>query len=92
MFLSGPVAQFKTMTKDTRLVATLFYFGAMILTLVAAFAVKDERLQRLLILVGVITQFCAYFWYSLTFIPFGRRIFKATCKRCCKSCMEEVTS
>lgn len=78
------------MTKDTRLAATLFYFGGMILTLVAAFAITDERLQRLLILVGVVVQFCAYFWYSLTFIPFGRRLFKAACRKCCSSCMEEI--
>lgn len=81
------------MTKDTRLFATLLFFGAMILTLVAAFALGDkEKLQRLLITVGVVVQFCAYFWYSLTFIPFGRRIFKSMCKSCCSKCMDEVNS
>lgn len=90
--MAGFGSQLKTMTKDTRLAATLFYFGGMILTLVAAFAVKDERLQRLLVLVGVAVQFCAYFWYSLTFIPFGRRLFKAACRKCCGSCMEEISA
>lgn len=90
-FLAGVTSQCKTMTKDTRLPATLFYFSAMALTLFAAFGLNDnEKLQRLLILTGVIVQFCAYFWYSLTFIPFGRRMFKAACKSCCNSCMEEI--
>lgn len=90
-FLAGPVTQFKTMTKDTRLIATLFYVSGMIMTLVAAFALGDnERLQRVLILTGVIVQFCAYFWYTLTFIPFGRRIFRGMCQKCCNRCMEEM--
>lgn len=89
-FLAGFTSQFKTMMKDTRLAATLFYFSGMILTLVAAFAIKNERLQRLLVILGVVIQFCAYFWYNLTFIPFGRRIFKAMCRKCCDSCMEEI--
>lgn len=80
------------MTKDTRLPATCFYFGGMILTLVACFFVANEKLQRLLVLTGVAVQFCAYFWYSLTFIPFGRRMFKAACRSCCNSCMEEIKS
>ena len=89
-FLTGFHSQFKKMTKDTRLPATIFYFGAMIVTLYAAFGISNPKPQRLLIITGVIVQFCAYFWYSLTFIPFGRRIFKTMCRSCCNKCMEEV--
>lgn len=76
------------MTKETRLPATLIFFAAMLLTLLAAFRLEGGR-QKLLVLVGVATQFCAYFWYSLTFIPFGRKIFKACCKSCCAKCFDE---
>lgn len=26
----------------------------------------------ILVLVGVVVEYCAYFWYSLSYIPFGR--------------------
>jgi len=71
------------MMQETRIMATIFYFAGMGLTLFAALGLKPEnRLQKLFILIGVGVQMCAYFWYSLTFIPFGRRIFKSMCKKC----------
>jgi Got1/Sft2-like family len=88
MFWVGPAKQFKRMLQETRIVATIIFLAAMGITLYAAFFITNERLQRLLIIVGVVVQFCAYFWYSLTFIPFGRRIFKSLCKSCCAKCFE----
>lgn len=83
MFWVGPAKQFQRMLQETRIVATIIFVLAMVLTLVAAFVIQNPSLQKLLVVVGVAVQFCAYFWYSLTFIPFGRRIFKSMCKSCC---------
>ena len=29
----------------------------------------------ILVLVGIVVEYCAYFWYSLSYIPYGRKIF-----------------
>lgn len=82
VFLSGLKAQWKRITSYGRLPTVIIFFLAMGTTLYAAFAVENERLQRLLLLIGMVVQFCAFFWYNLSFIPFGRSIFKSMCKKC----------
>lgn len=53
-------------------------------TLVLAFVLTDGPVKRLSILAAMAVQFCSYFWYSLSFIPFGRTIAKKCCKKCIK--------
>lgn len=92
-FLIGPMRQLKMMVKPTRLAATAIFFGGLILTLIAVFAVIDRaslfklnilKLKdkgTLLVLLGVLIQFGALVWYCLSYIPYAR-----TCvKNCCSS-------
>jgi len=67
-FLVGPCRQLKNMFSPVRIIATLIFIGAMVLTLVAAFVLKSQ----LLVLLAVVIQFCALVWYCLSYIPYAR--------------------
>eukprot|EP01108_Squamamoeba_japonica_P006985 TRINITY_DN57_c0_g1_i1.p1 TRINITY_DN57_c0_g1~~TRINITY_DN57_c0_g1_i1.p1 ORF type:complete len:170 (+),score=25.80 TRINITY_DN57_c0_g1_i1:124-633(+) len=77
-FLVGPMRQIRQMTKPTRYIAAIIYVLSLIGTLCAAFI--PEKPNALLCIVCVIVQFCALFWYSLSYIPFARRMFKSCAK------------
>jgi len=74
-FLVGPMRQLKMMMNPNRIIATIIYLVALILTLVAAFVLKSQ----LLVLVAVIIQFCALVWYCLSYIPFARQLLSGLC-------------
>jgi len=74
-FLVGPMRQLKMMLKPTRLIATIVYVAALVLTLVAAFVIGSS----LLVLLAVIIQFCALVWYCLSYIPFARQMCSGLC-------------
>jgi hypothetical protein len=71
MFLVGPVQQFKNMIHRKRRVSAAIYTIGLVLTLVTAFLAPE---LSWLILILVIVQWSALFWYSLSYIPFGRRM------------------
>ena len=85
MFLSGPKKQCKSMFDKKRIITTIVLLGAIILvitcgivggaTATAGTDGKDDVINpifTILVLVGVVVEYCAYFWYSLSYIPFGR--------------------
>eukprot|EP00457_Paulinella_chromatophora_P011132 gb/GEZN01011258.1/.p1 GENE.gb/GEZN01011258.1/~~gb/GEZN01011258.1/.p1 ORF type:complete len:188 (-),score=14.88 gb/GEZN01011258.1/:612-1139(-) len=76
MFLMGPKTQCKRMFEKSRWIATTVFLLSMLLTIVVAFAVKNPGL----VLVCVIIQACALFWYALSYIPYGRAMFTNCCK------------
>ena len=78
-FLFGFERQFKSMTKETRLVASSVFIGALLLTILSCFLFKS----RLLIFLCLILQICAYVWYIASYVPFGRTMIK----NCFKSCV-----
>ncbi len=78
-FLSGPKSQAKKMWHATRRVATIVYLGSLVLTLVVAFCPLPATLQKLLLLVLMICQYLAIFWYCLSYIPFAREAVKRWC-------------
>lgn len=71
-FLVGPQKQFKSMLEETRFIATIVYVGAMVMTLVAAFALKIA----VVVIVCVIVQYLAMIWYGLSYIPYARTAVK----------------
>ena len=89
LFLFGPASQCKRMFKRGRLIATLLYLLTLIGTLVFCIFVYDDtqRWERLIVILLIVLQFCALFWYTLSYIPFGRALFKKICFACC--CSEE---
>ena len=82
LFLWGPAKQCKSMFDKTRRVVTCIYLGAIvsIITLVLCrFFFSDNltlaKLTVPLLLLLLLIQYCAYFWYTLSFVPMGRTIF-----------------
>ena len=84
-FLVGPVYQLKRMTSPTRWITALVYVCAMGATLFCALGLHrvapnlNEGVEGALTLACIIVQFLAMFWYCLSYIPYGRRMFKACC-------------
>jgi hypothetical protein len=70
LFLYGPWSQIKKMFDKTRVIATSVYLAALVLTLVAAFAVGELWL----VILCLIVQFLAMLWYCLSYVPYGRTI------------------
>lgn len=89
-FLVGPKTQLKRMSSPTRWGAALIYVCAMAATLVCALLLPSitqlsQGALSALVLACLAVQFFAMFWYALSYIPYGRRMFKA----CCVSILEE---
>jgi len=79
-FLVGPLRQLKACMSPTRIITSIIFTLALVLTLVAAFVLHNE----ILVLLAVIIQFCALVWYALSYIPFARAM--------CKNCLSSVVS
>ena len=76
-FLATPKTQIKDMFKKTRWVLTLVYLGSIVGTIVMAFLLPDNL--KGLIIIMLIIQIIAYYLYTLSFVPFGRKILKKCC-------------
>ena len=76
-FLSGPLNQLKKMFQRKRVITTIVCLSSIVMTLVSAIVIK----KAVLVIIFVIIQYCSYFWYSLSFIPYGRDIFCKCIKR-----------
>lgn len=64
-FLWGPVSQVKNMFKPVRIVATIVYLVCIGLTILFCFKVQ----KVLPILLMIICQLIAGFWYNISYIP-----------------------
>ena len=71
-FLATPVSQFKDMFKKARIWFSLAYILSMIMTLVLAITLPEHL--RGLVLISLIIQIVSYFFYTLSFIPYGQKI------------------
>ncbi|CAL4952403.1 unnamed protein product [Urochloa decumbens] len=69
-FVMGPQKQLRMMFDPVRLYATAIYVGCVLLALIFALWLHD----KLLTLIAIICEICALFWYSLSYIPFARRM------------------
>lgn len=67
-FLFGPCAQIKRMFEPVRAGATIVYLLSIAATIIVAVKVG----QFIPILLCVLVQFCAYIYYCLSYIPYGR--------------------
>ncbi|KAG0274416.1 hypothetical protein BGZ95_009805 [Linnemannia exigua] len=77
-FLIGPGKQIKTMFAPVRMVASIVFLAMMAATLVVAFTTG----LYLLCLVLCIIQFLALFWYSASYVPYGRAAIKKVVGGC----------
>jgi F0F1-type ATP synthase assembly protein I len=82
-FVVGPMRQIKAMLKPTRYIAAIVFVASMIGTLCAVFVPATPN--KVLVIVCVIIQFCALWWYSLSYIPFARKLVSSLLGRCFKA-------
>jgi antibiotic biosynthesis monooxygenase (ABM) superfamily enzyme len=68
------------MTDKSRRITSLVYIVSLILTLV--FALTTNILP--LVFIFLIIQICSYYWYTLSYIPFGQKCMKKICESLCK--------
>eukprot|EP00736_Rhodelphis_marinus_P011521 Rmarinus@m.1156 len=77
MFISGPWNHVKKMFEKTRVMATCAYLFCLLLTLVLSFVQPIGGGGDIpLILLLIILQYATLFWYTLSFIPYGRTLVK----------------
>ncbi|KAI1304874.1 hypothetical protein EDD11_005047 [Mortierella claussenii] len=67
-FLIGPGKQIKTMFAPVRMFASIVFLAMIAVTLLVAFTLESA----ILCLILCIIQFLALFWYSASYIPYGR--------------------
>uniref|UniRef100_A0A7S3DMN6 Vesicle transport protein n=1 Tax=Entomoneis paludosa TaxID=265537 RepID=A0A7S3DMN6_9STRA len=73
MFLAGPQRQFRLMFDATRYMTSMVYLGCLAATLVLLFIPMPRGLKLLLLVTLTLCQFLASCWYTLSYIPYGRR-------------------
>ncbi|KAE9464712.1 hypothetical protein C3L33_03343, partial [Rhododendron williamsianum] len=69
-FLIGPEQQMRMMLDPVRIFATAIYIGCVVLALICALWIHS----KILTLIAIICEICALIWYSLSYIPFARRV------------------
>ncbi|XP_020587849.1 vesicle transport protein SFT2A-like [Phalaenopsis equestris] len=78
-FLIGPVQQTRMMLDPVRIYATSVYIISVILALVCALWIHN----KVLTLIVMVIEICALIWYSLSYIPFARRMVSELLISCC---------
>uniref|UniRef100_A0A9I9CU99 Vesicle transport protein n=1 Tax=Cucumis melo TaxID=3656 RepID=A0A9I9CU99_CUCME len=69
-FLFGPGQQIRMMFDSVRIFATAIYLGCVVLALICALWIHN----KILTVFAMISEICALIWYSLSYIPFARRM------------------
>lgn len=75
-FLCGPRKQFKNLFDERRKHTSITYLSCLAATLVVVFLPIQWTLQLFILICLLITQCLASFWYSLSYVPYGRRTVK----------------
>mmetsp|Transcript_5108 Transcript_5108/g.14845 ORF Transcript_5108/g.14845 Transcript_5108/m.14845 type:complete len:247 (+) Transcript_5108:211-951(+) len=81
-FLCGPKRQFKNMFDNKRRTVTIVYLSCLASTLIVVFIPIYSGLKLLTLILLLISQCGANIWYSLSYIPYGRRTALKLAKRC----------
>lgn len=79
MFIVGPMRQLRSMMSEYRYLTSIVFILSIIGTLVMALVVSNV----ILTIVFVVIQTCAFVWYVLSYIPFGRTL--------CWSCLRNTS-
>ncbi|XP_062153981.1 uncharacterized protein LOC133862225 [Alnus glutinosa] len=77
--LIGPGQQMRMMFDSTRVYATAIYLGCVVIALICALWIHN----KILTILAIIIEFCALVWYSLSYIPFARRMVSGLMVRLC---------
>ncbi|KAL3754180.1 hypothetical protein ACJRO7_001429 [Eucalyptus globulus] len=79
VFLIGAAQQMRMMFDSTRVFATAIYLGCVVLALICALWIHS----KVLTIIAIIIEICALIWYSLSYIPFARRMVSDLMVRLC---------
>lgn len=71
-FLSGPKTQYLKMFHESRRIATIMYLGSLLTTLFVA-SIPHLPARGFILILLLILQYIAIFWYCLSYIPFARQ-------------------
>jgi Got1/Sft2-like family len=77
-FLIGFKKQCENMVDKERRITTIVFFSAMIMVFVSCYALHS----KLLVLIFLIVEICAYIWYAASYIPFAQN--------CIKGCLNKT--
>ncbi|CAE8631682.1 unnamed protein product [Polarella glacialis] len=83
-FLAGPAKQMRRMSEHSRATTSVVFILAMVMTVVVAEAHFPGR--ALLVILLVVIQWCALVWYTLSYIPYGRKVAKKLLRKCTSWC------
>ncbi|CAA7410149.1 unnamed protein product [Spirodela intermedia] len=78
-FLIGPSEQLRLMIDPVRIYATSICIGSVLLALISALLIHS----KILTLIAIISEICALTWYSLSYVPFARRMVSELIICCC---------
>ncbi|MCH94599.1 vesicle transport protein SFT2B-like, partial [Trifolium medium] len=78
-FLLGPAQQMAIMFDPVRVFATAIYLGCVVIALICALLIHS----KVLTLLAIIVEIGALIWYSLSYIPFARRMVSELMIRLC---------
>ena len=81
MFLCGFQTQFKRMFDDTRRITTIVYLSTLLASIIICFIPFNADWKLLILVLLLIAQFLSSTWYTLSYIPFGRRAVKKCFKK-----------
>jgi Got1/Sft2-like family len=74
-FLCGPKRQCQRMFDETRRHTSIVYLSCLGLTLLIVFLPIPRSPKLILLILCMLVQFAASVWYTLSYIPYGRRTF-----------------
>ena len=80
-FIVGPQRQLQKMRQDHRKLTSMVYLASMVLTLLLC-CLQPFPLRGFVLLVCISVQYCSLWWYTLSYIPFGRRTARSICDTC----------
>jgi len=72
-FLCGPKRQFANMFDEKRKFTSITYISCLFATLGCIFIPLPGFARLITLVLLVLAQFCACMWYSLSYIPYGRK-------------------
>ncbi len=84
LFLIGIQQQMKLIASENRRLISLIYFGSIVFCIVVSLT-TNNAFAKFFVAIAVIVQMVSYWWYVLSYIPFGRQL-----ARGCLSCLRSL--
>jgi hypothetical protein len=80
-FLCGPRRQFKNLFDERRRQTSIIYLSCLGSTLLVVFLPIQWQIQLFILIALLVTQCASSLWYSLSYVPYGRKTMMRFIKR-----------